>query len=97
MKKIVAKLFILCSLAILASGCSDLSESKKPIVLSMWHVYGGQTDSPMNRMVVRFNQSVGREKPANQNRRGGHDADYHSVLPLQYRGQAVWLSGRRIL
>ncbi len=31
-------------------------------MLTMWHVYGGQTDSPMNRLVERFNQSVGQKE-----------------------------------
>ena len=62
MKNTIARLSFIFCLAILGSGCSDMSVTKEPIVLSMWHVYGGQADSPMNRMVDRFNQSVGREK-----------------------------------
>ncbi|MDR1710215.1 MAG: extracellular solute-binding protein [Candidatus Accumulibacter sp.] len=47
----------------LLAGCSDgLIEEKKPVALILWHVYGAQTDSPMNRLVARFNETVGREK-----------------------------------
>ena len=34
----------------------------EPVVLSMWHVYGEQADSPMNRLVAEFNETVGLEK-----------------------------------
>ena len=36
--------------------------AKKPTVLTLWHVYGGQSDSPMNALVERFNQTVGRKE-----------------------------------
>ena len=44
------------------SGCSGSFFESEPTVLTFWHVYGGQTDSPMNRLVERFNQTLGREK-----------------------------------
>ena len=31
-------------------------------MLSIWHVYGEQADSPMNRLLTEFNDTVGREK-----------------------------------
>ena len=31
-------------------------------MLSIWHVYGEQTDSPMNRLLTEFNDTVGKEK-----------------------------------
>lgn len=48
-------LFLCCFL----SGCG---KEKEPVVLTMWHVYGSQTDSPMNAMVSEFNQTVGKEQ-----------------------------------
>ena len=48
-------LFLCCFL----SGCG---KEKEPVVLTMWHVYGNQTDSPMNAMVSEFNQTVGKEQ-----------------------------------
>ena len=41
-------------------GCSF--SSNEPVVLTLWQVYGGQTNSPMNDMVERFNQTVGKQK-----------------------------------
>lgn len=65
MKKIISLfLVIICSMATL-SGCykrNTLLDPKKPVTLTMWHVYGEQADSPMNRYVEKFNSTVGKEK-----------------------------------
>lgn len=44
-------------------GCkkSELDKNK-PVTLTMWHVYGEQADSPMNRLIDEFNETVGVEK-----------------------------------
>ena len=46
------------------SGCSKKSalDPRKPVTLTLWHVYGEQADSPMNRLVEEFNQTTGQEK-----------------------------------
>lgn len=49
-------------LAAILSGCSIFSKKKEPVVLTMWHVYGGQTDSPLNRTIDRFNETLGRQE-----------------------------------
>lgn len=48
----------------LLTGCSDKTEldPKKPVTLTMWHVYGEQADSPMNNLVEEFNRTTGKEK-----------------------------------
>lgn len=51
--------FLLCACCVLV-GCTDAP--KQPVALTMWHVYGSQATSPMNDLVERFNQSVGREQ-----------------------------------
>ena len=33
-----------------------------PVTLTMWHVYGEQADSPMNRLIEEFNETIGLEK-----------------------------------
>ena len=43
------------------AGCGGSSE-KEPITLSLWHVYGAQTDSPLNDLVDEFNETVGSEE-----------------------------------
>lgn len=63
MKKTMALILtVIFSLAAI-TGCSD-SKLKKddPVTLTMWHVYGEQADSPMNRLVDEFNETVGKEK-----------------------------------
>ncbi|MGM9523636.1 MAG: extracellular solute-binding protein, partial [Faecousia sp.] len=41
-------------------GC-DSAQEEQPITLTIWHVYGGQTDSPLNDLIAQFNQTVGKE------------------------------------
>ncbi len=64
MKQRIA-LFLLIALLLTAlSGCGGDSKlgPDDPVTLSMWHVYGEQADSPMNRLVEEFNQTVGKER-----------------------------------
>ena len=42
-------------------GSKTLLSPKDPTMLSIWHVYGEQADSPMNRLLTEFNDTVGRE------------------------------------
>lgn len=54
---------ILLLLFCLLPSCNDDPLSREyPITLTMWHVYGAQTESPMNDLVERFNSTVGRER-----------------------------------
>lgn len=61
---LLALSFLLCSV-IGFSGCSNnktLLDPDHPVTLTMWHVYGEQADSPMNRQIEIFNNTVGKEK-----------------------------------
>ena len=49
---------VVCGLA----GCQKEIPYEEPIDISIWHVYGGQADSPLNDMIDRFNETVGKEK-----------------------------------
>lgn len=46
------------------TGCSEntLPDPTDPVTLTLWHVYGEQSDSPMNQLVSEFNATVGLEK-----------------------------------
>ena len=45
------------------AGCTGFAKKgKKQIVLTLWHVYGGQTDSPLNKTIDNFNETVGKEE-----------------------------------
>ena len=63
MKKILAILLAITIIPIYLSGCSDKTrpDPDNPITLTMWHVYGSQTKSPLNDAIDEFNDTVGRE------------------------------------
>lgn len=44
------------------TGCQKEVPYEEPIDISIWHVYGGQADSPLNDMIDRFNETVGKEE-----------------------------------
>lgn len=64
---IMKKFAILLSILILITsfcGCGQNTTSlgpESPITLTMWHVYGSQTKSPLNVVINEFNQTVGKE------------------------------------
>ena len=60
MKKYRYLFFLFAALAVLCTGCKKQSDT--PITLSVWHVYGGQTDSPLNDLIDRFNETAGAEE-----------------------------------
>lgn len=63
MKKLL--LFLLLCFVILGAGCgnkgSDLNPNN-PVTLTMWHVYGSQTKSPLNDSIAYFNETEGKQK-----------------------------------
>lgn len=64
-EKTLPIIVFICMLALLLFGCDrqeTLLNPQKPVTLTMWHVYGEQADSPMNRYVEDFNRTVGKEK-----------------------------------
>ena len=67
MKKQIFALFALIVavsfLLSLLTGCTpnDIPSSQNPVTLSMWHVYGSQTQSPLNTTIEEFNNTVGKE------------------------------------
>lgn len=67
MPRILKKLAVLAALltgVFCMIGCSmnSASEEYKPIHLTIWHVYGAQTDSPLNDFIEVFNSTVGKEE-----------------------------------
>ena len=53
----------LAGAALLALGLTACEEKKtEPVTVSLWHVYGGEVDSPLNVLVDEFNATVGREQ-----------------------------------
>ena len=66
--KIMKRSIVILLAALLLStglfGCAEKSalDPKEPVTLTMWHVYGEQASSPMNRLVDEFNTTLGKEK-----------------------------------
>lgn len=52
---------VICIFCLVFSGCVSGSSEKHPVTISIWHVYGGQTDSPLNDLIDEFNETVGKE------------------------------------
>ncbi|MGN1351113.1 MAG: ABC transporter substrate-binding protein [Anaerovoracaceae bacterium] len=47
---------------LLLFSCAGCAESRETVTLTMWHVYGGQTDSPLNTLIEEFNSTVGKKE-----------------------------------
>ena len=48
------------------AGCAAAPKKEEtPTTITVWHVYGGQTDSPLNDLIDKFNQTVGKEQQIN--------------------------------
>ena len=64
MRKTLAMLLALTFALLCFSGCSEKSllDPDEPTTLTLWHTYGEQADSPMNRLISEFNKTVGKEK-----------------------------------
>lgn len=58
---------LVCFSVLFCSACSFVSakEEKLPVTITIWHVYGGQTDSPLNNQIDEFNRTVGKDKGIN--------------------------------
>ena len=52
--------FLTIILLVGMTGCGN-KVTNDPITLTMWHVYGSQTESPLNVMIDEFNQTKGKE------------------------------------
>lgn len=63
-RKIAALLLAVFILSCFA-GCSGTPKEETPTTITVWHVYGGQTDSPLNDLIDEFNQTVGKERQIN--------------------------------
>ena len=89
-RKLFLLLLIFSILICCLSGCkkSELDKNK-PVTLTMWHVYGEQADSPMNRLIDEFNETVGMEKGiiinvtamSNASKIGEKLLDAHNKIP----------------
>lgn len=63
MKKIITIILYMALIILCFTGCTDKSRPNPshPVTLTMWHVYGSQTESPLNRLIDQFNRTVGKD------------------------------------
>lgn len=58
--------FLMAILLLCCTGCSgSINKEGAPTTITVWHVYGGQTDSPLNDLIEEFNQTIGKERQIN--------------------------------
>lgn len=62
MRMLLVSIAITLMISFALSGCGGLGKKDEPVVLTLWHVYGGQVDSPLNKIIDRFNDTEGKEK-----------------------------------
>ena len=60
-KKILSMVLALAMSIAMLSGCAAKKESDI-ISITIWHVYGEQSDSPLNDLIYEFNSTVGMQK-----------------------------------
>ena len=57
-------MLLICLVAAFSSGCGSKAslDPAKPVTLTIWHVYGNQTNSPFNDTIEKFNASEGKAR-----------------------------------
>lgn len=56
-------LFLSAVLILSCEGCAGTENlASSPVTLTIWHVYGEQTDSPLNVLIEEFNETEGKEQ-----------------------------------
>lgn len=60
-KKLISFGVVLCLILASFTGCGA-SKSTQTTTITIWHVYGEQSDSPLNDMITEFNNTVGIQK-----------------------------------
>ena len=49
-------IIVLLAGVVTLTGCGTVITKADPVTLTLWHVYGEQTDSPLNDLVDEFNK-----------------------------------------
>ena len=63
MRKIISLIIAFAVMTVCFSGCMEKTrpDASDPVTLTMWHVYGSQTKSPLNDIIEQFNDTTGKE------------------------------------
>lgn len=60
--KSITMLILVVALWCSCISCGTVGKKKEPTIVTLWHVYGGQADSPLNALIEEFNDTVGAEE-----------------------------------
>lgn len=62
MKRVL--IFLMLFIILFSTGCgtSTKLDPKQPVTITIWHVYGNQTNSPFNDLIDKFNASEGKKQ-----------------------------------
>ena len=57
-------IFCIICILVLICGCQAgrMFDRRNPVILTIWHNYGGQMKNTMDEMIDEFNETVGAEK-----------------------------------
>lgn len=94
-RKVISVVIIVAILSTMA-GCGKSQSRKEPITLTIWHVYGGQTDSPLNDLIDEFNGTEGKKEYSNAKKTDavlmhhGHGRSWNSVFAACPDKKSVW-------
>ena len=61
MKKMSALCLLALALLSVMTGCGKEKDTD-PLTVTLWHVYGGEVDSPLNGLIEQFNSTIGAEQ-----------------------------------
>ena len=61
MKKRSALCLLALALLSVMTGCGKEKDTD-PLTVTLWHVYGGEVDSPLNGLIEQFNSTIGAEQ-----------------------------------
>ncbi len=63
MKRMIAIITCFAMIILCLTGCTqpNTPSPENPVTLTMWHVYGSQTTSPLNTVIDEFNRTTGKE------------------------------------
>lgn len=54
---------VILAVAFILTSCAGSAQSNgQPVTVTVWHVYGGQAESPLNDLIETFNETVGKEE-----------------------------------
>lgn len=61
-KQYATAALIVLAVLLFCTGCDMRKQNDDPVTVTLWHVYGAQTDSPLNDLIDEFNGTVGVEQ-----------------------------------